>query len=347
MMDSPRNKGFIFAGLIFLACSLSVLVISCGDKKPTNSNHQEKWEPSSTGLDNLTVKYLAVHPIDGSIVFAGTFNGLYKSTNGAQTWVRVDAGWKNTTVMAIAFDAHDADVMYAGTQGAGIFKSQDGGESWQEKKVGLLDPTIWSVATDPNHADTLFVGTEGGIYRSFVGADSLAKVHWYARAFVAIDPENSQRIYAGGKYNNLHKSEDGGQNDSWFESSDGLAYGSGDRRIQWVLIDPLNPATLYVASNTTGVYKSVNAGGHWLEKNTGLAGAKDVRVLVLDFSDTQHLYAGTNSGVYQSTDGADSWEQMNEGLTNTDVRALAVDFNHSDILYAGTWGDGVFKREMQ
>lgn len=339
-MSQDLAKRAISVWCFLLTCFLCVMVIFCCGESPTDSKDEDRWVPSNAGLENLHILFLAVHPINSSIVFAGTWDGLYKSTNGAQTWARVDSGWNYTQVSAIAFDALNAEVMYAGTKGSGIFKSEDGGESWEKKNVGLVDPTIYSIAADPNHPDTLYVGCDGGINRSYDGADTLSKVHWYNRAFLAVDPQNSQFVFGGGKYNNVYKSEDGGE--TWFESSAGLVHGSGDRRIQWFLIDPMDPSILYVASNSIGVYKSTNRGEPWTEANKGLSGAKDVRALALDFSSTDRLYAATNNGVFRSDDGAGTWQLMSEGLTNLDAKALAVDPLRPHIIYAGTWGGGVF-----
>lgn len=335
----PGRKTVLVWCLV-LGCLLCIMAISCGKKSPTDSDQKGMWVPRNSGLDNLFIQFLAVHPAHSSIIFAGTFGGLYKSTDGAQTWVRVDSVWANNQVSAIAFDRLDPEVIYAGTQGGGILKSEDGGESWEESSVGLEDPTVFSIATHPHKSDTLFVGIDGGIFRSYDGADTLTKVHWYGRASLAIDPQNPQNIYGGGKFNNLHKSTNAG--DNWFESNNGLVFGSGDRRIQWVLIDPVDPDVIYVGSNNIGVYKTTDAGGLWLEKNRNLSGAKNVRVLGLEFSNTEHLYAATNNGVYESTDGAENWQSMSAGLTNLDIKALAVDSLRPRMLYAGTWGGGVF-----
>lgn len=322
-----------------LAFFLSAVAISCGGKSPNNSEPKGEWVPSNTGLESLVLQFLTVHPLNSDVIFAGTWDGLYKSINSAQTWYRVDSGWAYAQVVAIAFDALNPDIMYAGTKGDGIFKSEDGGETWEKRSVGLVDPIIYSVTTDPSHSDTLFVGCDGGIARSYDGADTLVTVLNYNRAFLAIDPQNSQIVYAGGKYNNLYKSIDGGE--SWSKSSEGLILGGPGVRIQWVLINPIQTDVLYVGSLNLGVYKSTDAGASWAQASKGV-GSVNVRVVALDFSDPDHLYAATEIGVYESTDAAGTWQEMNQGLTNQDVTALAIDPGDPRILYAGTWGGGVF-----
>jgi len=342
MISKNRCKSLFFFRRCVLICFLGLAIVPCCDKKPSDPNSERKWVASNAGLDNLYIEYLAVHPVNPSVLFAGTFDGLYRSTNGGRSWTRVDSSWAYAQIASVAFDPLQAEVIYVGTKGSGVFKSTDGGSHWEQRNTGLEDQTIYSLTAHPQHSDTLFCGGDGGIYRTFDGTDSTwTKVFWFNRTFVAIDPQNQQKIYAGGQYNNFYKSTEGGENGTWAASAEGLLMGGPESRIQWVLVDPVDYNTIYAASNSIGVYKSTNAAAQWMETNTGL-GTKAVRVLASDPSDHQHLYAATNRGVAQSIDGAGSWELMNSGLSNTDVRALALHPTDEELLYAGTWGDGVF-----
>jgi len=334
----------IAAKFFLLGCFFCILAISCGKKSPTDSDSNQ-WSAVNSGLENLFVRFLAVHPSNSDIIFSGTWGGLYKSTDGAQTWTRLDSGWTYSQISAIAFDALHPETMYVGTYGSGVFKSEDGGESWEGKKVGLVDPTIYSIATDPTHSDTLFIGCDGGINRSYNGADTLFYIFYYNRASLAVHPQNSQIVYAGGKFDNFYKSEDGG--DSWSVGNNGINLNGPSARIQWVLINPIDPNILYVGSNVMGVYKSTNAAGLWTNVVKGFGGTRDVRVIGMSPSNTDCLYAATNNGVYRSTDAGQNWAQWNEGLTEVDVKALAVAPFTPHVVYAGTWGEGVFKRSSQ
>ena len=116
-MSLRASNRAISVGWLFLMCVLCCMVFSCSDKKPTPPETHGEWVPQNTGLEELTVEFLAIHPVDSDILFAGTFDGLFKSTNGAETWARSDSGLGNTWVVAIAFDALTPEIMYAGTKG--------------------------------------------------------------------------------------------------------------------------------------------------------------------------------------------------------------------------------------
>jgi hypothetical protein len=317
---------------------------SCDKKSPNGPPPVTRWVASNEGLGNLSVNRLAVHPDDPDIIFAGTFNGLYRSTDKAVSWTRVDSGWTQREVTAIAFDPLAGDVVYIGTRGDGVYKSTDGGDHWERLNTGLTDLIVWGMAVDPNHPDTVFAGLDGGICRTYDGADSAwTKVYWYQQTCLAIDPQNSRNIYAGGKFNNLHRSLEGGDNGTWGVSSEGIAQGGPESRIQWIAIDPRNPLVLYAASTNNGLHKSINRAGSWTRKDTGVNSA-DVHQVTIDPSNSDILYVAADNGIYRSLDAAESWEQLNDGFpdSNPDARTVVIDPLEPDRLYAGTWGDGVF-----
>ena len=70
--------------------------------------------------------------------------------------------------------------------------------------------------------------------------------------------------------------------------------------IHVVVIDPLNLATLYVATFGGGVFKSTDGGGSWGAANTGLTDT-DVVALAVDPATPGTLYVGTReSGAFKS-----------------------------------------------
>jgi len=345
MVNHLAAKRADLAWFLVLSCFLFAVLITCSKSSPNGPNDQDQWAPVNDGLASPHVQFLAVHPLDSDIVFAGTWDGLYRSLNSAGSWIRVDSGWTYTQIAAVAFDSQDNQAVYAGTQGAGLFRSEDGGQSWEPKNVGLQDCVIYGIAPDPLYPDTLFVSTEDGIYRSYDGADTLTKVHWLPRAFLAINPQNPQVIYTGGKWNQLVKSTDGGESWSNPGEAQGLPSGGPAVKINWILIDPNNPQVLYAASSNYGIHKSENSGQTWSDVTDGL-GALDVSVLVMNASGSI-IYAATDRGVAESKDGGQSWQKINSGLSDLDVKALAVSPQDSPILYAGTWETGVFKRPPQ
>jgi hypothetical protein len=160
-------------------------------------------------------------------------------------------------------------------------------------------------------------------------------------ARLAIDPQNSNNLYAGTWGDGVYRSIDGGG--KWTKISTGLA----DPWISELVIDSQTPSTLY-AGTQGGMYKSTNNGEQWTKINTGLAELR-VDALVIDSHDPSILYLGAGAEgswydgyVYISTDGGENWRKVSTGLNGDLIYTLALDPYTPSIIYAGTFS-GVYK----
>ena len=195
----------------------------------------------------------------------------------------------------------------------------------------------------PTDGKTIYVGTAGGgIWKTTNGGASFNSIfdkYCQSIGAIAIDPKNTNIIYAGTGESNmrntvsigdgLYKSTDGGRN--WKKI--GL---ENTEHIADIVINPNNPDILYVAapgplwssSKDRGLYKSTD-GGKTFEKILYInenAGCADVAI------DPEHpdtVYASTwefrrkpysfnsggeGSGMWKSTDGGTTWKELKNGL---------------------------------
>src|SRR5262245_9473442 len=75
------------------------------------------WSEINTGLDDTNIRVVTVDPINPALVYAGTPEGLFKSTNGGMVWSNV--GLKK--VRSLAIDFINPNTLYAGIEaGPGI-----------------------------------------------------------------------------------------------------------------------------------------------------------------------------------------------------------------------------------
>jgi len=74
----------------------------------------------ATGLSG-NVLALAIDSITPGTLYAATYQGVYKSTDGASSWQAFNAGLSNTSVLALAIDPMEPRRVYAGTDGGGVF----------------------------------------------------------------------------------------------------------------------------------------------------------------------------------------------------------------------------------
>jgi len=107
-----------------------------------------EWTPIGPG--GGTVLAFAVTP-DGSTLYAGTSGGgVFRSTNGGDSWTAVNTGLMYPYVYALAIRPDTPTTMYAGTYSGGVFRSTDGGDSWTALKTGLTNLNVQGGQALPN-----------------------------------------------------------------------------------------------------------------------------------------------------------------------------------------------------
>jgi photosystem II stability/assembly factor-like uncharacterized protein len=148
----------------------------------------------------------------------GPGSGLYKSTDGGDTWTRVTGnGWPSGSLGRIGLDTYrkNGNIVYAnvegestgrggggGTSATGVYRSDDAGQTW--RKVGSQNdrPMYFSqIRIDPNNADRVYMGgvdlfmsNDGG---ATFATNAASTIHDDIHA-IWIDPSNSNHVMIGG-----------------------------------------------------------------------------------------------------------------------------------------------------
>src|SRR5262249_544117 len=125
---------FSLNGLIIDSTNHATLYAGIGDLGLMKSiDGGTSW--NNTGLENPAVTALAIDQADSSILYVGTFRGLFKSTDSGASWISISNGLTQltdigATITALVVAPNHSNILYAGTSGDGVYKSLDGGANW-------------------------------------------------------------------------------------------------------------------------------------------------------------------------------------------------------------------------
>ena len=168
-----------------------------------------------TALTGLSVTALAVDPANNAVVYAGTTNGIYKTSNAGSTWTRVDSGLLYTDIQALAIDPNAPCTIYAGVNttvasnvntSAALVLSTNCGVTWGVAPGPLTARTVRSLAFTFSTVPTLYMGVirNNGTVSVRITAShdgrpprSSSRFPGFGNYVVAVDPQNACIGYAG------------------------------------------------------------------------------------------------------------------------------------------------------
>ena len=302
------------------------------------------------GLDNTRhISRIAIHPTNSDIVYvaavghlwgANPERGVYKTTDGGQTWERVLFVNEDTGAIDLAMDPADPQTLFAamyqrrrtgfgfngGGPGSGIYRTTDGGASWRELTEGLPSGDMGRIGLDIYRGDgnlvfaivqadtgSSFRRTEptgleqDGVYRSNDRGETWEHISitnnrpmYYSQ--IRVDPNDAERIYLGGSQ--LYRSSDGGRT----FTNDAASGVHSDHHALW--IDPNNSNHLILGGDG-GVSISWDRSDNWRQlRNIPLAQFYEIGV---DMQDPYHVCGGLQDN--------GSWCAPNATRSNQGIRA--------------------------
>ena len=267
------------------------------------------WSEVEQGLSGQSVLTLAIHPLNPQIVYAGTYHGVFKTTNGGTVWV--PTGLSSLWVHDFAIDANDPQTLYAGvsdnlTTGGGVHKSTDGATTWLPRSNGLPNRPIWTLRLDPTNPLRVYAGTPVGVFRSTDGAAS-----W--------TPASTGLPAAG---DHRHRDRRGSTERSVLSDDRGALQehrrrrpmaARGGRTARGHPRSFLTPAALYAAGDGS-VHKSTDGALSWMEISTGLPLPPVANQLAATAGSPSATYLGTRWGLYKSVDAV-TWLEASRRIT--------------------------------
>ena len=305
------------------------------------------WKPIFDSESVAPIGALAVSPSNSNVIYVGTGvntvfgdvahgNGVYKSTNGGETWQHV--GLEETRhIGRIVIDPRNADIVLVAAMGhsygpneeRGVFRSTDGGKNWKrvlfkDDATGAIDlcveptdpkvvyATLWHAVWKPDERERLY-GPGSGLYKSKDGGITWTQItggglpteNWGRSGVAVAAGMRGQRIYmiidVKDKKGGLFRSDDGGN--TWKKETE-------DERIQgsWymseIFTDPKNADVVYVPE--ADFYRSTD-GGKSFTAFKGAPGGDDYHTMWIDPTNPQRMILGTDQGATVTLNGGETW----------------------------------------
>lgn len=280
------------------------------------------------------INRIALHPTNPDIAYAAALGtlwsenedrGLYKTTDGGESWSKVLYVDSTTGATDIKMDPENPNKLYAamwqfrrwpyhfksGGEGSGLYISHDGGASWERKTeedglpAGDLGRIVIGTAkSNPNRVYALVEAEKSALVRSDDGGSSWQKVNtengvadrpfYYSE--IEVDPNNDDIVYNIATF--VRRSIDGGKTFSRINKVNCCAAGN----------------TIHIDSHTL-----------WINPN-----------------DSKHLILGNDGGIGITQDKAETWRFV-QNLPLSQFYHIRVDNDHPYNIYGGLQDNGTWR----
>jgi photosystem II stability/assembly factor-like uncharacterized protein len=291
---------------------------------------------------------IAVADSDPNVIYLGTGSdgvrsnvstgrGMYKSTDGGQTWKFIGL-YSAGQIGAVRIHPTNPDIVWVSAGGdifkpndeRGVFKTTDGGQTW--RKVLFISDSIGAmdVELQPGNPNVVYAwlsrlerkpwtiisgSREGGFYKSTDGGEHFTRIttglpnELLGKANLAVTAANPNRIYAlveakpGGGF---YRSDDAGQTWTLINSQPSLI----QRPFYYTTLgaDPSNADVVYAGAE--GFFKSVDAGKTFTTFRTPHGDNHDIWI---NPKNSDIMIQANDGGANVSTDGGRTWSsQMNQ-----------------------------------
>ncbi len=303
------------------------------------------WGRAIPGVSRpgLVVDNVVFDPQNPQILYAGVWSvddgkagGVYKSTNGGDTWTELE-DMRDKSVRALVVDPSDTNVLVVGAI-SGVFRSTDAGASWD--RISPKDHpdliNVESVAIDPRNPQIIYAGTTHLPWKTLDGGDN-----WFpiktgmlddSDVFsIAILKNSPDRVFASA-CSGIYRSENAGM--LWAKAQ-GIPFSS--RRTRVIYPHPTRPEIVF-AGTTQGLWRSMDSGQTWQLMTT-----KTLVVNAIDINPAQPdiVLLGTDEhGVLISRDLGQNFVESNAGFIHRHILSVLPDMTLPNRVYATVYHDG-------
>jgi photosystem II stability/assembly factor-like uncharacterized protein len=315
-----------------------------------------RWQHALTDHETFTV---SIHPTDPNVVFAGTSDGVYRSTDRGKSFQRANFPDKSVQIWSFLVDASNPKLVYAGGSPISLYRSEDSGETWRrlpnpnmpDRAVMPFACRVMRMAQHPKQPETIFAALEvNGVMRTTNSGESWTdcskdlirlaqQPHLKSKIVsdtynegmldghaIAISPTDPDKVILAVRMGLFETTDQG---DSWQDMEIGrfapTTYGRD------IKVSPTDGNTLYsalsvaAASKDGGIYRSTDKGATW-KRFDKVQVHGTIMSVALHNKDPQQVYLGAryDGEVYGTDDGGETWESLPLPSGVKDIYSLAI-----------------------
>lgn len=327
-----------------------------GEGNPRNSQSQgagvyksidggRSWE--YMGLEETrNIHRLIIHPDNPDVVYVGAQGnawadteerGVYKTTDGGQTWEKILYNNQRTGIGDLVMDPSNENRVFS--LYTYMSKSEDGGKSFESlyPYYNWVHPdhhAFWLSETERGY---IIDGNDGGLTMDATGAENFTTI-------LAIEPSPLEEgvIWAGTDDGKVHITRNGGE--SWTDLTANLEDVPEGSWVAQVKASPHDAAEAVAVINNyrrgdwgTYVLRTTDYGESWenIAEEKGLEGY--ALSYVQDPEQEKLQFIGTELGLYVSIDGGEKWTKWTSGYPTVSTYDMVIHPREHDLVI-GTFG---------
>ncbi|MBK6819754.1 MAG: DUF1349 domain-containing protein [Bacteroidetes bacterium] len=308
-----------------------------------------KMGTSSCCIDhtNSNIIYLS----SGDPNYYGQDLGLWKTTNGGNTWSQINNGIGALMALELLMDPNNNQTLLAATNN-GIWKTTDGGANWTQKINGIQCTDMsWQPLAN---SSIVYASSMNKFYRSTDKGDTWLEITNGFNNLLAggtritVSQSNSAVVYVGtvNQEGTIFKSSDTGKNFSIQYNNplnsltgyDSTGGGQGNYNF-CIEANPLNENQLFLGSHN--LWRSNDGGVNWTKLTNWW---KELHTDMHDFAfkpgNAYNLFQANDGGVWNTTDTGVNWTPQSDGLGATENYHAAVSPLYAQLISTGTQDNG-------
>lgn len=331
------------------------------------TNGGTTWNPVDEYLPSLGISGIVISPNNPNVMYVLTgcgdgggvasSSGVFKSTNGGDTW-------ENTDVLTTGFFSGyelimnpDNDQNLFAATSAGIYRTFDGGDNWYLSLSGWM----YDVKFKPDNSSVVYASTLSDMYYSTTGglfwdpSNILPASDSLGRTAIAVTPDDPNRVYllmapqiTDSTFQGFYYSVDSGQNFNRVATSPNIV-GPQSSYDFCTTASPIAKDIVIVGGITC--WRTTNSGASWTPITTYGSGSElpgyvhpDIHSLAFNPLNNW-LYVATDGGFYKSTDNGDNWTNLSEGIATTMFYHFTETPEDPNYLLGGTQDNGIKLRK--